>query len=450
MSRGKWVGIFILLYLSLFFTTGLAATGQETPNKSQEPSPAGGDSKFYHLVYSFGEKGTSDGQFTYPVGIALDNEGNIHVTDWRNNNIQKYTTAGRWIMSYGKTQKSDFIEAPVGIAIDRSNNVYVTSFKNHTVCVYNTEGKFIRSFGGIGRGLGQLLYPRGLDVDEAGNIYVADYKNLRVEKFSPEGKYLARLDYQDPQSGKKFQPRGLTLDSEGNLYVAYSNFHLVGKFDRDLKPVLFFGKQGNGPGEFNEPRYTALDSDGNIFVSDYKNNRIQVFNPEGKFLFSIGENILNRPEGLTLDQLDNLYVVDAENCLIRKFKPPDTRIHRNQARIYLEEGKSEEALKEYLKLLELDPENKEARRFVIDTYRRKAQAAFDRKDWPEALRYYNLLLELVPEEKDRITEQINKIKFFQNKPIYVGITCGIVLFVIIVLVISRAGRKSKRKPRNIS
>jgi DNA-binding beta-propeller fold protein YncE len=50
------------------------------------------------------------------------------------------------------------------------------------------------------------------------------------------------------------------------------------------KYLLDWGKKGKGPGEFNTPHSVAVDSKGTVYVSDRENNRIQIFDPNGKFL----------------------------------------------------------------------------------------------------------------------------------------------------------------------
>ena len=45
-----------------------------------------------------------------------------------------------------------------------------------------------------------------------------------------------------------------------------------------------WGKEGTGPGEFNEPHCLAFDSRGRLFVGDRVNQRIQLFDQDGRYL----------------------------------------------------------------------------------------------------------------------------------------------------------------------
>lgn len=75
--------------------------------------------------------------------------------------------------------------------------------------------------------------------------------------------------------------------------------------------VFDFGKEGIGPGMFNDARGIAVDGAGRIYVGEYTGGRIQVFDPEGKFVtqWSIGDRktILR---GLAADRKGTVYVVE--------------------------------------------------------------------------------------------------------------------------------------------
>ena len=74
--------------------------------------------------------------------------------------------------------------------------------------------------------------------------------------------------------------------------------------------LLEFGKEGIGPGMFTDARSIAVDGAGRIYVGEYTGGRIQVFDPDGKFVnqWSIGDRktILR---GLGADRKGTVYVV---------------------------------------------------------------------------------------------------------------------------------------------
>ena len=56
----------------------------------------------------------------------------------------------------------------------------------------------------------------------------------------------------------------------------------VHKYAPDGRLLYSWGEPGNEPGQFNLPHNIATDRDGYVYVADRHNNRVQVFNPNGK------------------------------------------------------------------------------------------------------------------------------------------------------------------------
>lgn len=71
-----------------------------------------------------------------------------------------------------------------------------------------------------------------------------------------------------------------------------------------------FGSEGIGPGMFTDARSIAVDGTGRIYVGEYAGGRVQVFDPDGKFLtqWTIGDRktILR---GLAADRKGTVYMV---------------------------------------------------------------------------------------------------------------------------------------------
>jgi sugar lactone lactonase YvrE len=79
-----------------------------------------------------------------------------------------------------------------------------------------------------------------------------------------------------------------------------------------------WGTAGNGPGEFNRPHAIVVDSRGRVLVGDRENNRIQIFDQEGKFIAEWRQ--FGRPSCISITRDDTIYVTDSESG-------PDTGAH---------------------------------------------------------------------------------------------------------------------------
>ena len=75
------------------------------------------------------------------------------------------------------------------------------------------------------------------------------------------------------------------------------------------------GGTGSGDGEFRWPQGLGIDGDGNVYVSECSNDRIQVFDPQGRFLrkwgvTGSGDGEFIRPQDLAIDGNGNVYLSD--------------------------------------------------------------------------------------------------------------------------------------------
>src|SRR5690349_12523462 len=100
--------------------------------------------------------------------------------------------------------------------------------------------------------------------------------------------------------GQFRQPTDVTWDRDGNIFISdgYVNSR-VAKFDKNGNWVKQWGEPGNGPSQFNTPHSIAADAQGNIYVADRGNRRIQVFDPDGKFIREMKIDIPAPPDART-------------------------------------------------------------------------------------------------------------------------------------------------------
>jgi DNA-binding beta-propeller fold protein YncE len=183
---------------------------------------------------------------------------------------------------------------------------------------FDASGKFERSFGA-----NMFNQPHGFYVDKDGNVWVTDMtaKNGKgdvVVKFSPQGQVLMTLGKPGmPGNGPDMldAPSGVVVAANGDIYVAdghggNTNDRIV-KYDKNGRFLLAWGKHGKGQGEFDTPHGIALDSTGKVYVADRANNRVQVFDPSGKFVAEWKQ--FGRPSDVTIDKNDMIYVADSQS-----------------------------------------------------------------------------------------------------------------------------------------
>ena len=186
----------------------------------------------------------------------------------------------------------------IGLEIDRDGNllVFQRCFANNcigrddvpTLLKYNPDGNLMDSWGE-----GLFVWPHGFSLDSDGNVWATDARGMegkgqQVFKFSPDGTVLMTLgtpgvtgNGPDTFNG----PTDVAVAPTGEVFVAdgHGNNRIV-KYSSDGEFLMEWGKEGTGPGEFNEPHCLAFDSRGRLFVGDRVNQRIQLFDQDGRYL----------------------------------------------------------------------------------------------------------------------------------------------------------------------
>jgi DNA-binding beta-propeller fold protein YncE len=182
----------------------------------------------------------------------------------------------------GKGTEDGEFDSPTGIAVDGNGNVFVADSGNGRVEKFASTGAFLSVIGSKGTGNGHLSAPNGIAVDLVGNIYVADAGNHHVMKLAPGGGLIA--EWKGPELGF-YGPRRIAIGPDDSVYVVDQGHNRIVKFSSNGDVLANWGSSGTGDGQFNDPTSVAVDSITNkVYVADPRNKRIQVFDQNGRFL----------------------------------------------------------------------------------------------------------------------------------------------------------------------
>jgi len=153
--------------------------------------------------------GLSASSLLNPRGVMVDAAGNVYVADSPNNRVLEYhtplTTDTVADVVFGQPDffsnsenfggvSASSLFNPLGVAVDADSNIYVTDSGNSRVLEYHTPlttdtvadvvlgqpGLTAAGANNGGLSASSLFNPRGVAVDAAGNVYVADTTNIRV------------------------------------------------------------------------------------------------------------------------------------------------------------------------------------------------------------------------------------------------------------------------------
>jgi NHL repeat len=121
-----------------------------------------------------------------------------------------------------------------------------------------------------------------------------------------------------PGPGQLQRPQGIAVDPGGNIWVVDRNNNRVQKFDPTGKFLLQFGGFGEANGQFNDPRGIAISKFGTVWVSDIGNKRVQAFNSDGEYLRKITTGLV-MPYGLATGPAEVIWVSDPGTGQVSKF-----------------------------------------------------------------------------------------------------------------------------------
>jgi DNA-binding beta-propeller fold protein YncE len=257
-----------------------------------------------------GEPGGRAGQLGFPGGVAVDDSGNVYVTDPLNNRVSQFTTQGAFVRAFGfdvvpgggkgfeictratgckrgtAGGRAGQLDRPAYVADDGAGSIYVTDEANNRVDRFTTEGAFVRAWGlnvrpGGTKGFevcttatgcrpgepggraGALRNPDGVATDGAGNLYVADL-NFRVSQFTTAGAFVRAWGFNvRPGGGKGFE---ICTRATG----------------------CRVGIAGDAAGQLSLMLGLGSDAAGDVYVADSDNSRVSQFTTAGAFTRAFG------------------------------------------------------------------------------------------------------------------------------------------------------------------
>jgi len=184
-------------------------------------------------------------QLNSPTGVAVDGSGNLYISDTSNHRIRRIdvmgkisTVAGVGEVNYwgdGVPATSAYLNRPIGIAVDNGGNVYIVDSSNFRIRKIDTSG-IISTIAGTGRfgysGDGgpatsaDLHGPYGIAVDSSGNLYIADVFSHRIRKLSAQT-VVASAASSIPEVGVDDTITLTVKNALGNTDTSFDGMHEV-------------------------------------------------------------------------------------------------------------------------------------------------------------------------------------------------------------------------------
>ena len=332
------------------------------------------------FLFQFGSFGTGAGQFGSVQDIEVGPRGEVYARD--DAALSKFSADGKFIWRSTETlghfavrgdgtiisvcelcRQLLFLSPDTGRIVDRQDEpkmdgdgfgpvnldaagrIYVQTYTAESILAFEPDGAFIAGAylqPGMQRQVGGKTIEYG-DWYSPTPVFLPDGR-----AFTFAGKGLVQLDFKlrpsyppDPFTvvrafswadiGTEY-PLGMDPGPDGLLYVFDTKPQVTVIDPKDGRVVRRWGRQGTEPGEFDvtrpdgNPGYgdIAVAHDGRVYVADGSNHRIQVFTPDGKFLFQFGSFGTKEGQFGSIDEVvaapdSSIYVVE-EGHWISKFR----------------------------------------------------------------------------------------------------------------------------------
>jgi serine/threonine protein kinase, bacterial len=309
-----------------------------------------------------GINGDTDGpaataQFTNPMGLTTDAQGNVYVTSGQC--IKKITLTGQVSTLAGVYNASGYIDAtttvarfnnPLGLTADAQGNIYVADYGNHCIRKITPAGVVttVAGNGTLGNANGngstaRFYYPYDVAFDATTtSLFVADTYNARIRKIDA-GSNVSTYAGSTPGfadgnvSSALFNfITGIAVDKQGNLYVCDRNNYRIRKITASGNVITIAGTGATGlaNGLAGNATFSTfireleVDDNGNVYIADQNNNCIRKI-AAGEVTIYAGSSVqgfadgnastaeFKVPAGLGISG-STVYVTDFGNYRVRK------------------------------------------------------------------------------------------------------------------------------------
>jgi sugar lactone lactonase YvrE len=265
--------------------------------------------------------GTPKASIVSPYGVAADEKGRLFVVDTYRKRVHRFHPGKNAYSCFPEEPK--VLDAPVGIALDEKGRIYVTDTEQGVVKVFADGGEEVVAE------LGADFFerPTGICVNpHTAELAVVDTLASRVFRFdlfdfSLKGSFGAN----GASEGEFHYPTNICSTPDGNFAVSDTLNFRIQVFSPEGAYLYKFGGMGRSAGSFSRPKGIAADSDGNLYVVDALFDNIQVFDPRGRLLMAFGTHGREPgefwlPTGICIDAHDRIHVSDASNSRIQVFQ----------------------------------------------------------------------------------------------------------------------------------
>ena len=242
--------------------------------------------------------------------ITADGKGQVMVLVRTAPYFRVLTRDGTFVKAFGD---DGLLQSAHSVTNDPQGNLWVTDSAAHVVHKFTADGRLLMTLGkkGVaGDNASRDLFnqPNHVAVAPSGDIYVSDgYVNARVVQFSSAGQFVRIIGgVKGSQPGQLQLPHGVALDSRGRILVNDSDNQRVSVFDKDGKFIEAWAYTSRGG--------IAVAPDDTVYISDVNAGVVTIVK-DGKLIDRVSAE---RAHGMVIDSDGSIYVSGASRMTVMK------------------------------------------------------------------------------------------------------------------------------------
>ena len=295
-----------------FVNFNTSRTPLRPPTPTPTPKPDG-----YTIAYTFGGEGTGPGLFKDELGVAIDAEGRVYVSD-DTRRVQRFDSSGQFLNTWNIPTETKWYQklrgGPQKLLVNNANQLYAV-----------LAGVILKLDGETGEVLGAghgSDYIHDAAVVPGGGLLIVSQKGDDDELvlMGTDGRAARRTHrFVSSQLDKKLEVEALRVapGTGGEVYSLYAIGGVAGEHwydDEDIAVFRFspegkylarFGGEGHEPGQYGPPSALASDPQGRVYVCE-SFDKIHVYAPDGRFVRTL--KTPHAVDALTFDAQNNLYI----------------------------------------------------------------------------------------------------------------------------------------------
>jgi DNA-binding beta-propeller fold protein YncE len=232
------------------------------------------------FMFSFGRKGSREGELLFPLGIGIGDSGNIYIADSGNHRVQIFTKSGSYLNHFTIQPGNGVPSDPTDVAVnEEGNRVYVVDNDNHYILDYDLPTLvLIDTYGSPGMEDREFRYPFHMALDKYNYLYIVDVINTRVQLLNPDGLFVTTIGGWGVEKGEFFRPKGLAIDRENRVYVSDSYMGVIQVFESTGDFHSAIGDyEKDSVKKFTTPTGIFIDNNNRLYVVEMFAEKVSVY-----------------------------------------------------------------------------------------------------------------------------------------------------------------------------